>query len=119
MDTWKEEKASDETINKTYTEYRHCELNEKGEKSGKALDKHAINLYSTGISQWLKIKDVKNLQQEIENDPIIKYQMANLECLFVCTFGDYLVPVLIAAHTANNVDFGAKPEEDEAYESEA
>ena len=32
--------------------------------------------------------------------------MANLGCLFVCTFGNYLAPVLIAAHTANNVDFG-------------
>ena len=32
--------------------------------------------------------------------------MANLGCLLVCTFGDYLWSVLIAAHTANNVDFG-------------
>ena len=37
---------------------------------------------------------------------------------FVCTFGDYLAPVLIAAHTANNVDFGGEPKEDEGYESE-
>ena len=84
---------------------------------GKVLGKHVINLYSTGISWWLKIKDVKKLQQDIENDPIIKYQMTNLGCLFVCTFGDYLVPVLIAAHTANNVDFVGEPE-DEGYESE-
>ena len=40
--------------------------------------------------------------------------MANLG--FVCTFGDYPAPVLIAAHTANNVDFGGEPE-DEDYES--
>ena len=44
------DKASDEVINKTYAEYRQCELNEKGEKTGKALGKHVINLYSTGIS---------------------------------------------------------------------
>ena len=44
------DKASDETINKTYAEHRQRELNEKGEKTGEALDKHAINLYSTGIS---------------------------------------------------------------------
>ena len=44
--------------------------------------------------------------------------MANLDCLFVCTFGDYLALVLIAAHTANNVDFGGEPEE-ERYECEA
>ena len=42
--------------------------------------------------------------------------MANLGCLFVCTFGNYLAPVLIAAHTANNVDFGDRLE-NEGYES--
>ena len=79
------------------------------------MGKHVINLYSTGIPRWLKIKDVKKLRQDIENDPIIKDQMANLG--FVCTFGDYPAPVLIAAHTANNVDFGGEPE-NEGYESE-
>ena len=44
--------------------------------------------------------------------------MVNLGCLFVCTFGYYLAPVLIDGHTANNVDFGGEPE-DEGYESEA
>ena len=77
------DKASDEIVNKTYAEYRQCELNEKGEKTGKALGKHVINLYSTRTSRWLKIKDVKKLQQDIENDPIIKDQMANLGCLCV------------------------------------
>ena len=105
------DKASDEIINKTYAEYKQRELNEKGEKNGKALGKHVINLYSIGISRWLKIKDAKKLRQDIENDPIIKDQMANLGCLFVCTFGNYLVPVLTAVHTANNVDFGSEPED--------
>ena len=104
------DKASDETIYEKYAEYIQRELNEKGEKTGKTLGKHVINLYSTGISRWLKIKDVKKLWQDIENDPIIKDQMAGLGCLFVCTFGNYLAPVLIAAHTANNLDFGDEPE---------
>ena len=112
------DKVSDEIINKTYAKYKQHELNKKGKKTGKALGKHVINLYSTGISRWLKIKDVKNLRQDIENDPIIKDQMANLGCLFVCTFGDYLAPILIAAHTANSIDFGGELE-DEGYESEA
>ena len=112
------DKASDEIINKTYTEYKQRKLNEKGEKTGKALGKHVINLHSTGISRRLEIKDVKKLRQGTENDPIIKDQMANLGCLFVCTFGDYLAPVLIAAHTANNVDFGNEPG-NEGYESES
>ena len=101
------DKASDETINKKYAEYIQRELNEKGEYTGKALGKHVINLYSNGISRWVKIKDVKKLRQDIENDPIIKDQIAGMDCLFVCTFGDYLILILIAAHTANNLeDFG-------------
>ena len=43
--------------------------------------------------------------------------MVNLGFLFVCTFGDYLAPVSIALHTANNLDLGGEPEE-EGYESE-
>ena len=75
-------------------------------------------MYSTGIYQWLKIKDVKKLCQDIENDPIIKDQMADLGCLFVCTFGNYLATVLIAAHTANSLDFGGEQShENEDYES--
>ena len=45
------DKASDKIINKTYTEYRQREFNQKGEKTMKALGKHVINLYSTGISR--------------------------------------------------------------------
>ena len=41
--------------------------------------------------------------------------MAGLGCLFVCMFGNYLTLILIAAHTANNVDFG---DENEGYESD-
>ena len=111
------DRASDETINKIYVEYRQRVLNEKGEKTGKALGKHVINLYSTGISQWLKIEDVQKLREDIENDTIIKGQMAGLGSLFVCTFGNYLAPILVAAHTVNNVDFGDEPE-DEVYESD-
>ena len=58
----KVDKASNETISKKYAEYKQREPIEKGEKTGKALAKHVINLYSTGISQWLKVKDVKKLR---------------------------------------------------------
>ena len=34
-----------------HAEYKQRELNEKGEKNGKALGKHVVNLYSTGISR--------------------------------------------------------------------
>ena len=96
------DKASDETINKTYAKYKQRELNEKGEKAAKALGKHVVNLYSTGISRVVKIRDVKKLQQDTENDLIIKDQMASLGYLLVCALGDYLTPVLVAVHTVNN-----------------
>ena len=113
----KVDKVSDKTINKTNAEYKRKELNEKGEKTGKALGKHVINLYSTGISRVLKIRDVKKLQQDIENDPIIRDQMANLGCLLVFTFGNFLVSVLVAVHKVNNLDLGNEFE-NEDYESE-
>ena len=74
-------------------------------------------MYSTEISRWLKIKNVKKLQQDIENDPIIKDQMANLGCLLVCTFGNFLLPALVAAHTVNNLDLGNELE-NQGYESD-
>ena len=59
---------------------------------GKALGKHIINLYSSGISRLVKIRDVEKLQQDIENDLVIKDQMppTPIDCLLVYTFGDYL-----------------------------
>ena len=113
------EKASDEIIDKTYAEYKQRELNEKGEKTAKALGKHAIKLYSNGISRVVKIRDIKILQQDVENDPIIKDQMAKLACLSVCALGNFLAPVLVGAHTVNNLDFGdGQDHENEGYESD-
>ena len=73
-------------------------------------------MYSTRISRVVKIRDVKKLQQDIENDPIIKDQMANLGCLLVCAFGNLLAPILVAVHTVNNLDLGNELE-NEDYES--
>ena len=109
------DRASDEIINKTYAEYKQHELNEKGEKTAKALGKHAINLYSSRISRFVKIRDVKKLRQDIEDDPVIKDHMAALGCLLVYTFGDYLTGILVAVHTVNNLDRGNEPE-NEGYE---
>ena len=41
--------------------------------------------------------------------------MVDLGCFLVHTLGDYLAPVLIAAHTLNNLDRGNHENED--YES--
>ena len=112
------DKTSDGIINKTFVEYKQRGLNEKGEKTAKTLGKHVVNLYSTGISRFVKIRDVRKLQQDIEDDSIIKDQMAALGCLLVYTFSDYLALILAAVHTVNNVDFGGESE-DEGYEGEA
>ena len=90
-----------------HAEYYRKELNEKGEKTGKALGKHVISLYSTDICQVVKIRDVKKLRQDIKNNLIIKDQMA-IDCLLVCTFSNFLAPGLFAAHTVNNLDPGNK-----------
>ena len=63
----------------------------------------------------VKIRDVHKLRQDIENDPIIKDQMAELGCILVCTFGNLLAPVLVLVHTINNFDLG---NENEGYESD-
>ena len=67
----------------------------------------------------LKLGDVKKLLQDIEDDPLIKDQMTYLGCFLVCTLVDYLPPVLVAAHTLNNLDRGdGQDHENEAYESD-
>ena len=66
----------------------------------------------------VKIRDVRKLHQDIENDPIIKDQMADLGCYLVCTFGNFLASVLVVAHTVNNLDLGDEQgHENEGYES--
>ena len=40
-----------------------------------------------------------------------------LTCILVCTFGNFFAPVLVAAHTVNNLDLGDELE-NEGYESD-
>ena len=45
--------------------------------------------------------------------------MANLGCLLVCTFGNFPAPVLVAAHTVNNLHIGDEQDlENDGYESD-
>ena len=64
----------------------------------------------------VKIRDVKKLQQDIENDLIIKDKMASLGCLLVCTFNNFLPPAVVAAHKVNNLDLRDELE-NKVYES--
>ena len=67
--------------------------------------------YSKGSHIFFPFNNVERLRQDIEDDIVIKDQMANLGAFLVCTFGSFLAPVLIAAHTFNNE--GYKSDEDE------
>ena len=56
----KVDKASDETIKKTYTEYKQHELNEKCEKTGKALGKLSLICVLPEFRYCLKSRMLKN-----------------------------------------------------------
>ena len=66
------DKASDETINKRYAAYKQRELNEKGEKTAKALGKHVIKLYSNGISRLFKSEMLKNYSKILKMTRLLK-----------------------------------------------
>ena len=45
--------------------------------------------------------------------------MADLGCFLVCTFGNFLAPVLVTAHTVNNLGLGDEQGlENEGYVSD-
>lgn len=47
---------------------------------------------------------MQKLQQDIENHPIIRYQMVNLGCHFVFYFGNFYAPVLFPAGVVTVLD---------------
>ena len=95
-------KASDSVIDKLYNEFNNNEIKHKAENTGKAVSKHVVNLYSNGVSKVIKIDDVNALRRDIEEDPIIRDSMADVGALMVGTFGRFLAPMLVVAHTANH-----------------
>ena len=57
------------------------------------------------------------MQHDIENDSIIKDQMANLGCVLLCVFCNFLAHVSVAEHTTYNLDLGEEQSfENEGYE---
>ena len=52
----------------------------------------------------VKVRDIKKLQEDTENDPIIRDEMANLGCPLVCTFHNFLESVLVVAYLVNKLD---------------
>lgn len=94
-------KVSDEGIDKLKSHFVQAETKLKAERTGKAVSKHVVNLYSTGVSKIVKIDSIDQLRKDIDEDPIIKDSMAEVGALLVETFGRYLAPLLVLAHTAN------------------
>ena len=97
-------KATDQVIEKLHHEYQQTDARHKAETTGKAVSAHVVNMYSKSVSRVLKIDSVEQLRRDIDSDPIIKESMADVGALMVGTFGRFLAPLLIAAHTANHTE---------------
>ena len=91
---------SDEGIDKLKSHFVQA-TKLKAERTGKAVSKHVVNLYLTGVSKIVKIDSIDQLREDIEEDPIIRDSMAEVGALLVEAFGRYLAPLLVLAHTAN------------------
>ena len=96
------DQASNEEMEKLHSKYTQKELQNKGKKTGKAMRKHLIKIYSNGVSKVLRIDDMEQLMKDIDEDPIIKDSMADIGALMVSTFGKWFSPILIACHTENH-----------------
>ena len=96
------DQASNEEVEKLHSKYTQKDLQHKGEKTGKAMGKHLINIYANGVSKVLRIDDMEQLRKYIYQDPIIKDSMADIGALMVSTFKKWLSPIMIACHTANH-----------------
>ena len=57
------DQASNEEVEKLHSKYTQKELQHKGEKTGKAMGKHLIKLYSNGVSKVLRIDDMEQLRK--------------------------------------------------------
>ena len=112
-------KATDQVIEKLHHEYFQADVRHKNEATGKAVGTHVITMYSKGVSRVLRIDNVDQLRKDIDNDPIIRDSMADVGALMVGTFGRFLAPLLIAAHTANHTEGLVKGEEDMINERRA
>ena len=112
-------KAPDDVIEKLKNQFVQNETKRKAQNTGKAVSKHVVNLYSTGISRFLKIDSIEQLRKDIDDDPIIKDSMAEVGALLVSAFGPWLSPLLVVAHTANRCQgFQSSSESPENSESD-
>ena len=93
--------TSNKEVEKLHSKYTQKELQHKGEKTGKAMGKHLIKIYSNGVCKVLRIDNMEQLREDIDEDPIIKDSMADIGALMVSTFGKCLSTILIACHMAN------------------
>ena len=96
------DKSSDETINKTYAEYIQRELNEKGEKTGKALGKHIINLLLTITTSSPKPKGINKMIDSFKK--VIGYIIEG-----ACNVLSYILKYIPGTQEACNKEVRRKP----------
>ena len=101
---------SDAGIDKLKSHFVQAETKLKAERTGKTVSKHVVNLYSTGVSKIVKIDGIDQLRKDIDEDPIIRDSMEEVGALLVGTFGRYLAPLLVLAHTTNQSEGFVKGE---------
>ena len=77
------DKASDETINKKYAEYKQRELNEKVEKTRKALGKHELIYILPAFLDDLKSRMLKNYTRALKTIQSSKIKWL-AEAVFSC-----------------------------------
>ena len=61
-----------------------------------------------GVSQTAKIRNVKKLKEDIEDESIITDQ---LQTRVVCDFGKFVALALVATHKVSNLDLCNEDEE--------
>ena len=98
------DRKTDEEVEKLYNMYVQWQREVKSEMTGRAMGRHLINLYSNWVRKVLKIDDIEQLCRNINENPITKDSMADIGILMVSTFGKWLLPIVVACHTANHTE---------------
>ena len=86
---------SDAGIDKLKSHFVQAETKLKAERTGKAVSKHVVNLYSTGVSKIVKIDSIDQLRKDIDEDPIIRDYMAEVGTLLAVSYTHLTLPTIL------------------------
>ena len=91
-------KVSDAGIDELKSHFVQVDTKLKAERTGKAVSKHVVNFYSTGVSKIVKIDSIDQLSKDMDEDLIIRDLRAEVGALLVETFGRFLAPLLVCMY---------------------